>query len=83
MKSLRFLIGGLAVVGFYSLNAVSPEFNTVSDRVIAFAVTAGGTLFQNVLQLTGLQDMWAVASKLVEAQLQGVLSNTGLGGKRS
>lgn len=78
MKSLRFLIGGLAIVGFYSLNAVSPEFKTVSDGMIGVAVSIGSTLINNVLQLTGLQDIWSAISSVAEAQLKEMLSNVGL-----
>lgn len=78
VKSLRFLIGGLAIVGFYSLNAVSPEFKTVSDQVAAIGESVGNTLFHNVLQITGLQDIWTTLSKLAEAQIQGMLSKIGL-----
>lgn len=78
MKSLRFLIGGLVIIAFYSLNAVSPEFKTVSGQVAAIGESVGNTLFHNLLQITGLQDVWVTLSKLAEAQIQGMLSKIGL-----
>ena len=78
MKSLRFLIGGLVIIAFYSLNAVSPEFKTVSDQVISVAASVGHTIFHNTMQLTGLQDIWVTLSKLAEAQIQEMLSKVGL-----